>query len=319
MKKMNGNFEHNVEPTIDELGAMEEELKNEEITEPSADELMKCDGIQIYLNEAKKIPLLTAAEELALGKLIKDGGSEAAAAKERLIKSNLLLVMHYARKYVGRGVELDDLNTMGIEGLIMAVDRFDYSKGFRFSTYASWWIIQSINRGISDEGSTIRIPSHMCENINKIKRARRDFVQKNGCEPTVNELSEITGLAENKVKTALESLYTMVSFDAKVSEDSDTTLEEFIVDENAENPCDIVVKGDLRSVIEESLTRLNEKEALVIRLRYGIGYDTPMTLEQIAGLPEFRVTRERIRQIEAKALRKIAHSPSIRNLRDYVA
>ena len=241
-------------------------------------------------------------------------------ARNELIQSNLRLVMHYAKKYLGRGVELEDLNAMGIEGLFKAAEKYDYLLGFRFSTYASWWINQAISRGIAAEASTVRIPVHMSESIQKVRRAQKNIKQETGKEPTVEELAKESNLSEKTVMAAIQAMYSTVSFDTKVGEDGDSTLEDFIADDKAIDPCEMVMKDSLKEAVSEVLGMLEPREALVLSLRNGIGMSYSMTLEEIAKLPGFGVTRERIRQIEGKALRKIRNNPTLRNmLKDFAA
>jgi len=309
-----------VEPTSEELREMETQNEVEDINDFALTDDYDGDSMKLYLNEIGRFSLLTFEEEQQLARAIIEGGEEAAEARERMVNSNLRLVMHYAKKYVGRGVELDDLNTMGIEGLLKAVEKFDYSRGYHFSTYASWWIKQAISRGIADEGATVRIPVHMNESISKVTRVIKEYYQQNGENPSIEEICEITGYDKKKVEDAMASMYSMVSFDTPVGEEGDSTFGEFLPDTNSVDPCDAAMGSTLKENVGEALNTLTEKEALVIRHRYGIGGGEMMTLEEIAKLPEFGVTRERIRQIEAKALRKLQRNKTIRKLlKDYVA
>jgi len=320
MKDMNKDCVFEVEPTSEELKEMEAQNEVEDINDFALTDDYDGDSMKLYLNEIGRFSLLTFEEEQQLSRAIIEGGEEAAEARERMVNSNLRLVMHYAKKFVGRGVELDDLNTMGIEGLLKAVEKFDYSRGYHFSTYASWWIKQAISRGIADEGATVRIPVHMNESINKVTRAIKEYYQQNGENPSIEEICEITGYDKKKVEDAMASMYSMVSFDTPVGEDGDSTFGEFLQDTNSVDLCDAAMDSTLKEDVGEALNMLTEKEALVIRHRYGIGGGEAMTLEEIAKLPEFGVTRERIRQIEAKALRKLQRNKTIRKLlKDYVA
>ena len=274
-----------------------------------------------YTHDIAKIPLLTAEEEIYIGRIIKEGSAqERKEAIDHLVKSNLRLVVHYAKNYLGSGVEFEDLNAMGIEGLIRAAEKFDYTKGYKFSTYATWWIKQTIMRGIADEGRMMRIPVHMGETMNKVRRAQKELFQEMGQEPTVEEIAIRSGFSEETVLTAFRSMSTVVSFDLKVGDDGDSTLEDFLPDENAVNPEESVEVDALTEAIQDVLGQLEPREAMVLSFRYGIGVNRCMTLDEIAKLPEFGVTRERIRQIESKAMRKIRNSKSMRNmLRDFAA
>lgn len=322
MNAMNDAYVMDVEPTSDDLKDMETQnsaddfadvIITDEFVGDSANEF-DGDSMKLYLNDIGKFSLLTAEEEQQLARTISEGGKDAKDAREKLITANLRLVMHYAKKYVGRGVELSDLNTMGTEGLIKAVEKFDYKLGYRFSTYASWWIKQSISRGISDEGSAVRIPVHMSETINKIAKVTKEYYQNYGDDPSTEEICEMTGFDKKKVENALASMYSMVSMDTKIGEDGDSTLEDFIADTHTIDPGEEVINAGLKDDMQKALKILNEKEAKVLCLRYGIGAGATMTLEEIAKLPEFGVTRERIRQIEAKAMRKLQHNPTARRL-----
>lgn len=309
-------FKHN----YDELYAQVSEECDVEYGKEKVDPHYVGKGLTMYLNDIGRYPLLSAEQEFELYEIIKKGGSEAVEARNKLVTSNLRLVHFYAKKYVGRGVDIEDLNLMGVEGLIKAAERFDATVGCKFSTYASLWIQQAITRGIADEGSTIRIPVHKNEHIRKIKYVMAEFYQLNDREPSIEEICELTNLTENQVTDALDAIYSTVSFDARVGEDGDSTLEDFLSDENAANPCDMAVKDGLKAAMREALGFLTEKEALVLKLRNGIGCDSVMTLEQIAKLPEFNVSRERVRQIEEKAYRKLRRDPHVlKLLRDYVA
>lgn len=341
MKKMNFEFLDNLNPSTEEILMMEDSLEfcetidaEEEITteyvdeenvqndtkEKNDEEFYMEDSMRMYLFEIGNIPLLSAEEEKELGKRIKAGGEDALQARNNLVQANLRLVIHYAKRFLGRGIELEDLNSMGIEGLIKAAEKYDYSLGYKFSTYASWWIKQAISRGIADEANTVRIPVHMSEIIHKVCKVQKILTLKNGENPRIQEIAEYSGLAENSVLAAIQSMYTIVSFDTKVGEDGDTTIEDFIADGNAEDPCVSAVNSGLKEAVQLVLSQLNPREALVLSLRNGIGVSQPMTLEQIAKLPAFGLTRERIRQIESKAIRKIIRNPKMRELlREYAA
>lgn len=310
------------EKVLDELNPSVEEIRMiqditefcEEADENTEEDTYTGDSMQWYLKKIGRIKRLTLEEELELGKVIKEGGVGASEARNKLIESNLRLVMHYAKKNLGRGVDIEDLNAMGTEGLFKAAAKYDYSMGYRFSTYASWWINQAISRGISAEASTVRIPVHMSEAIHKVRKVQKDYKLETGKEPTIEEVMEISGLSEKTVMAAIQAMYTMVSFDTKVGEDGDSTLEDFLADERAEDPCERMVKQGLEEAIAQVLGMLEPREAFVLMKRTGLGGHKIMTLEEIANLPGFQVTRERIRQIEGKALRKIRTNPKMRNM-----
>ncbi len=276
--------------------------------------------MQMYMEEIGKIPLLSADDEIRLFNQMRRGGEESQSAREAIAMANLKLVVYFAKKYVGRGVEFEDLNAMGVEGLYRAVDKYDHEFGYKFSTYASWWIIQAITRGIADEGETVRIPVHMSETICKVRKAQKAYLKEFGKEPTVDELALRSGVDDEKVKKAIDAQHTIISFDANVGPEDDSTLADYIRDENAEDPGEAAVNSALKEDIENVLKQLSEKESRVLRLRYGMGTDKPMTLEEIANLPEFGITRERVRQIEAKAIGKIRCNPKLRRmLENYAA
>lgn len=295
-------------PSPEDIRMMEEVL---EFCEDPEEDSYTVDSMQWYLREIGKFSRLSTEEELELGRKIKEAGPEAMRARNELIQSNLRLVMHYAKKYLNRGVDLEDLNAMGTEGLFKAAEKYDYLLGYRFSTYASWWINQAISRGIAAEATTVRIPVHMSENIHKVRKAQKNLKQETGREATVEELAIYSGLPEKTVMAAIQAMYTIVSFDTKVGEDGDSTLEDFIADDKAEDPCEMVMKNSLKEAVSEVLGMLEPREAIVLSMRNGIGTSCPMTLEEIARLPGFGVTRERIRQIEGKALRKIRRNPKM--------
>lgn len=316
------------EKVLDELNPSEEEIRMmednvelcEDTQENTEEDTYTGDSMQWYLKKISQIERLTLEEELELGKAIREGGAKAIDARNKLIEANLRLVMHYAKKYSGRGVDIEDLNAMGIEGLFKAAQKYDYALGYKFSTYASWWINQAITRGIAAESSTVRIPVHMSESIHKVRKAQKNFKQETGKEPTIEEVVEISGLSEKTVMAAIQAMYTTVSFETKVGEDGDSTLEDFIADDRAEDPCESMVKNGLQEAVTTVLGMLEPREAFVLSRRIGLGGTEIMTLEEIAKLPGFGVTRERIRQIEGKALRKIRTNPKMRNvLKDFAA
>lgn len=319
MKNM--DFLNELAPTEEEIreaeAEAEEEIEEEKLEEDLSDaDAYQSDSFKMYLKEIGQIRLLTQEEEQTLGQLVQEGGESAEWARNRLVKANLRLAVHYAKGFRGRGVELEDLVSMGNVGLIKAAEKFDYRLGYKFSTYATWWVRQAISRGIADEAATIRIPVHMNETIYAIKKAQKKLNQENGSTPTMEEIVQETGLPEKTVEAAMKAMVNMISLDAKVGEDKDTDLADFLADGKAEDPCQAALKKDLARVIRESLEKLTPKEAEIVRLRQGIGCDHIMTLEEIAKMPQFNITRERVRQIEAKAMRKLSRDPRLRALHD---
>ncbi|MBR1855058.1 MAG: sigma-70 family RNA polymerase sigma factor [Lachnospiraceae bacterium] len=286
----------------------------------TADEYYVGDSVRLYLDDIGRIPLLNAEEEKHLAEIYRAGGLDASEAREKLIQANLRLVVHVAKKYKGRGVEMGDLVSMGNMGLMKAVEKYDPALGFKLSTYAMWWIRQSISRGISYERSSISVPVHMQETINKIIRAQKALCQENWVEASVAEIAAYCGFSEDKTLAGIEAMYRIISIDEHCGEDEDTVRGDFIEDKNAVNPCDNALTSELGELLQKVLGMLTPKEAMILKLRNGMECDHPMTLEEIAKLPELGVTRERVRQIEAKALRKIRRSPYMRNLlADYAA
>ena len=259
------------------------------------------DVVKLYLKDIGKTPLLQPGEEIELAKRIADGDKE---AKNKLIESNMRLVVSIAKRYMGRGMSFADLYSDGNMGLIKAAEKFDYTKGFKFSTYATWWIRQAITRAIADHARTIRVPVHMVETINKVKRASRKLLQEYGREPTPEEVAEEMGLSKDKVESIFMLDQPIVSTDAPAGGDDDSgVIGDFILDEKSKNPSDNLDSVALKSQLIGLLSTLNPREEKVIRLRYGLDDGRPRTLEEVG--KEFNVTRERIRQIEAKALRKL--------------
>lgn len=264
------------------------------------------DPVKIHLREIGKIPLLTTAEELELAEKTSQGDDE---AREKLIVANMRLVVSIAKHYVGRGMPLLDLIQEGYSGLIKAVEKFDYTKGYKFSTYATWWIRQSITRSIADQARTIRIPVHMVETISRVKKAQNRLLNENGHEPTTNEIAQELGMTPEKVREIIRIAQDPVSLEAPVGEEEDSYLGDFIPDEDAPAPIDSAMKAVFKDELNKALELLPEREREVLKFRYGVGYDRSHTLEEVGR--QFKVTRERIRQIEAKALRKLrSHSKS---------
>ncbi len=270
------------------------------------------DPVKVFLKDIGKIPLLNADEETELAKRMSDGDED---AKKRLTEANLRLVVAIAKRYVGRGMQLLDLIQEGNLGLMKAVEKFDYTKGFRFSTYATWWIRQAITRAIADQARTIRIPVHMVETINKLARTNRVLVQKLGRDPTPEELAEEMDLPVDRVMEIQRISQDPVSLEMPVGEEEDSHLGDFLEDEKSKAPQDFAEAGMLREQLAAVLNTLTPREEMVIRLRYGLDDAHPRTLEDVG--KEFGVTRERIRQIEAKALRKLRHPNRSKRLKDF--
>lgn len=258
------------------------------------------DPVKIHLREIGKIPLLSTAEELELAEKTVNGDEE---ARDKLIVANMRLVVSIAKHYVGRGMPLLDLIQEGYSGLIKAVEKFDYTKGYKFSTYATWWIRQSITRSIADQARTIRIPVHMVETISRVKKAQNKLLNENGHEPTTNEIAQELGMTPERVREIIRIAQDPVSLEAPVGEEEDSFLGDFIPDEDAPAPIDTAMKAVFKDELNKALDLLPEREREVLKFRYGVGFDRSHTLEEVGR--QFKVTRERIRQIEAKALRHL--------------
>jgi len=271
------------------------------------------DPVRMYLKEIGKVPLLSAEEEVELAKRMEQGDEY---AKQKLCEANLRLVVSIAKKYVGRGMLFLDLIQEGNLGLIKAVDKFDYTKGYKFSTYATWWIRQAITRSIADQARTIRIPVHMVETINKLIRVSRQLLQENGREPTPDEIAEEMGITVEKVREILKIAQEPVSLETPIGEEEDSHLGDFIPDEDAPAPAEAAAFSMLKEQLVEVLNTLTEREQKVLKLRFGLEDGRARTLEEVG--KEFDVTRERIRQIEAKALRKLRHPTRSKKLKDYL-
>ena len=271
------------------------------------------DPVRMYLKEIGKVKLLSAEEEIELAKRMEQGDEE---AKKKLSEANLRLVVSIAKRYVGRGLLFLDLIQEGNLGLIKAVEKFDYRKGYKFSTYATWWIRQAITRAIADQARTIRIPVHMVETINKLIRVSRQLLQELGREPSPEEIAEELKMPEERVREILKISQEPVSLETPIGEEEDSHLGDFIQDDNVPVPADAAAATLLREQLDEVLSTLTEREQKVLRLRFGLDDGRQRTLEEVGR--EFNVTRERIRQIEAKALRKLRHPSRSRKLRDYL-
>ena len=297
--------------TIEEENVEEPDLENIDLTIP--DSVNIEDPVRMYLKEIGKVPLLTADEEIELAQRMEDGDEE---AKKRLAEANLRLVVSIAKRYVGRGMLFLDLIQEGNLGLIKAVEKFDYRKGFKFSTYATWWIRQAITRAIADQARTIRIPVHMVETINKLVRVSRQLLQELGREPTPEEIADKMDIPVERVREIIKISQEPVSLETPIGEEEDSHLGDFIQDDNVPVPADAAAFTLLKEQLHEVLGTLTEREQKVLRLRFGLDDGRARTLEEVG--KEFNVTRERIRQIEAKALRKLRHPSRSRKLKDYL-
>ena len=301
------------EPDLDELEAVED-IKVEDIDLNNMDGINIDDPVRMYLREIGRIPLLTYDEELELAKKVLEGDE---AAKQKLAESNLRLVVSIAKKYVGRGMLFLDLIQEGNMGLIKAVEKFDYTKGYKFSTYATWWIRQAITRAIADQARTIRIPVHMVETINKLARIQRQLTLELNREPSEEELAKKMNVSVEKIRDIYKISQEPVSLETPIGEEDDSHLGDFIKDERNMSPEEYATHEMLKDEISDVLLTLTEREEKVIRLRFGLEDGKSRTLEEVGQM--FGVTRERIRQIEAKALRKLRHPSRSRKLKDYMS
>ena len=302
----------------------DDEFVESEIDDSEVDKLLQTDllkmaesmdvdePIKMYLREIGQIPLLSYEEEIDYAQRVLKGDEE---AKQKLIESNLRLVVSIAKKHTNRGLKMLDLIQEGNMGLMKAVEKFEYEKGFKFSTYATWWIRQAITRAIADQGRTIRIPVHMIETINKIKKESRIILQETGKEPTAEELSKKLEIPVDKVKNILEMNQDPISLETPVGSEEDSELGDFVEDDKFLNPYDATTRVLLKEQLDEILKTLNEREEMVLRYRYGLDDGSQKTLEEVGKI--FNVTRERIRQIEVKALRKLRHPSRRKKLEDY--
>ncbi len=291
----------------------DEDERDRELFEQALSDIGLDDPVKMYLKDIGRVPLLSGDEEIELARRMQEGDE---AAKRRLSEANLRLVVSIAKRYVGRGMLFLDLIQEGNLGLMKAVEKFDYQKGFKFSTYATWWIRQSITRAIADQARTIRIPVHMVETINKLTRVSRMLLQENGREPTPEEIAVAMGIDAQKVIEIQKIAQDPVSLETPIGEEEDSHLGDFIEDDKTQTPGDSVTSIMLKEQLLGVLDTLTPREEKVLRLRYGIDDGKPRTLEEVGR--EFNVTRERIRQIEAKALRKLRHPSRSKKLRDFL-
>lgn len=303
---------------VEVIGDIEEELEDIKVTEEELDLSVPegvgtDDPVRMYLKEIGKVPLLSAEEEIELAQRMVDGDIE---ARRRLAEANLRLVVSIAKRYVGRGMLFLDLIQEGNLGLIKAVEKFDYTKGYKFSTYATWWIRQAITRAIADQARTIRIPVHMVETINKLIRASRHLLQELGREPSVEEIAEEMNMPLDKVREIMKIAQEPVSLETPIGEEEDSHLGDFIPDNDAPAPSEAASFMLLKEQLVDVLNTLTSREEKVLRLRFGLDDGRARTLEEVG--KEFNVTRERIRQIEAKALRKLRHPTRSKKLKDYL-
>ena len=300
-------------PDVDDLADIEEVTEEEINAADNLDSYATDDPVRMYLKEIGKVPLLTPEEEIELAKRMAEGDEE---AKHRMTEANLRLVVSIAKRYVGRGMLFLDLIQEGNLGLIKAVEKFDHTKGYKFSTYATWWIRQAITRAIADQARTIRIPVHMVETINKTIRVSRQLLQELGHDPSAEEIAAEMGMPVDKVRDILKIAQEPVSLETPIGEEEDSHLGDFIPDEEASEPSEAASFSLLREQLEEVLDTLAPREKKVLELRFGIVDGRTRTLEEVG--KEFNVTRERIRQIEAKALRKLRHPSRSKKLRDFL-
>ena len=313
--KLYDTFEaYNIEIVEDDGGESIAPASNEELESVlSADGISIDDPVKVYLKEIGRVPLLSAEEEVELAIRMSEGD---VAAKKRLSEANLRLVVSIAKRYVGRGMQFLDLIQEGNLGLIKAVEKFDHTKGFKFSTYATWWIRQAITRAIADQARTIRIPVHMVETINKVKKVNSQLLHENGHEPTNEQIAEKLEMPVEKVREIMRVAQEPVSLETPIGEEEDSHLGDFIPDEDAPAPSEVASHTMLKEQLAEVLSTLTPREEKVLRLRFGLEDGRSRTLEEVG--KEFNVTRERIRQIEAKALRKLRHPSRSKKLKDFL-
>ena len=322
LEKLYETLDHQGIEIIDDMGDIKiedleipyDENKDDENGTPAAETGIAIDDpVKVYLKDIGKVPLLSSEEEVDLAIRISNGDI---AARQRLSEANLRLVVSIAKRYLGRGMQFLDLIQEGNLGLIKAVEKFDYTKGFKFSTYATWWIRQAITRAIADQARTIRIPVHMVETINKVKKVQSQLLHQNGHEPTPDEIAEEIDMPVDKVREIMRVAQEPVSLETPIGEEEDSHLGDFIPDNDAPAPADAASHTMLREQLADVLSTLTPREEKVLRLRFGLEDGRSRTLEEVG--KEFNVTRERIRQIEAKALRKLRHPSRSRKLKDYL-
>ena len=313
--KLYDTFEaYNIEIVEDDGGESIAPASNEELESVlNTDGISIDDPVKVYLKEIGRVPLLSAEEEVELAIKMSQGD---VAAKKRLSEANLRLVVSIAKRYVGRGMQFLDLIQEGNLGLIKAVEKFDHTKGFKFSTYATWWIRQAITRAIADQARNIRIPVHMVETINKVKKVNSQLLHENGHEPTNEQIAEKLEMPVEKVREIMRVAQEPVSLETPIGEEEDSHLGDFIPDEDAPAPSDVASHTMLKEQLAEVLSTLTPREEKVLRLRFGLEDGRSRTLEEVG--KEFNVTRERIRQIEAKALRKLRHPSRSKKLKDFL-
>ena len=311
--RINEDVDSDIDLDVEAIISEEEDVDVENIDLSVPDGVSVEDPVRMYLKEIGKVPLLSAEREIELAKRMEEGDEE---AKKELAEANLRLVVSIAKRYVGRGMLFLDLIQEGNLGLIKAVEKFDYHKGYKFSTYATWWIRQAITRAIADQARTIRIPVHMVETINKLIRVSRQLLQELGREPTAEEIAKEMDMPVDRVREILKISQEPVSLETPIGEEEDSHLGDFIQDDNVPVPAEAAAQTLLKEQLDEVLATLTEREQKVLRLRFGMDDGRPRTLEEVG--KEFDVTRERIRQIEAKALRKLRHPSRSRKLRDYL-
>ena len=321
LEKLYDSFEQHGIEIIEDMESLDfediteiaEQQQKKDVEVDSADAISIDDPVKVYLKEIGRVPLLTPEEEVELAIKISEGDLQ---AKKRLSEANLRLVVSIAKRYLGRGMQFLDLIQEGNLGLIKAVEKFDYTKGFKFSTYATWWIRQAITRAIADQARTIRIPVHMVETINKVKKVSTLILHEKGHEPTTEEIAEKLEVSVEKVREILRVAQEPVSLETPIGEEEDSHLGDFIPDSDTPAPADEASHALLKEQLEEVLLTLTPREAKVLRLRFGLEDGKSRTLEEVGS--EFKVTRERIRQIEAKALRKLRHPSRSKKLKDYL-
>jgi len=311
--RISGDAADDIEVDIDDIISDEEDVDMENIDLSVPEGVSIEDPVRMYLKEIGKVPLLSAEREIELAKRMEEGDEE---ARKELAEANLRLVVSIAKRYVGRGMLFLDLIQEGNLGLIKAVEKFDYHKGYKFSTYATWWIRQAITRAIADQARTIRIPVHMVETINKLIRVSRQLLQELGREPLPEEIAKELDMPVERVREILKISQEPVSLETPIGEEEDSHLGDFIQDDNVPVPAEAAAQTLLKEQLDEVLDTLTEREQKVLRLRFGMNDGRARTLEEVGR--EFDVTRERIRQIEAKALRKLRHPSRSRKLRDYL-